>query len=165
MNELLIYTERMTRRLLASLPDGEYSFTDQLDDDGITDKPVRITVKVTITDERASVDFTGSAPQQTGSINAVYAITVSAVYYVFRCLIGLDVPNNCRMPGTESGSSPTWYGGKCPASGCGGGRQRGNVSAYCGCSSGCFGASLPGKNSSRQPGTMNNVWNRGQPGK
>ncbi|MEW6094327.1 MAG: hydantoinase B/oxoprolinase family protein, partial [Chloroflexota bacterium] len=44
--------------------------------------------------------FTGSAPQQQGSVNAVKAITLSAVYYVFRCLLGLDVPNNagCLAP-------------------------------------------------------------------
>jgi len=100
MDELLIYTEQMTRRLLASLPDGEYQFTDQLDDDGISNKPILITVKVTIKNEQAVVDFTDSARQQSGSINAVYAITLSAVYYVFRCLIGLDVPNNsgCLAP-------------------------------------------------------------------
>jgi N-methylhydantoinase B len=100
MDELLIYTERMTRRLLASLPDGEYSYTDRLDDDGISDKPVPITVKITVNKEQAIVDFTGSAHQQLGSVNAVYAITLSAVYYVFRCLIGLDVPNNsgCLTP-------------------------------------------------------------------
>ena len=59
-----------------------------------------ITVTVTIEGETAQVDFTGSAPQQQGSVNAVYAITLSAVYYVFRCLLGLDVPNNagCLAP-------------------------------------------------------------------
>ena len=100
MEELLRYTERMTRRLLASLPDGTYRFTDYMDDDGIDDKPVPITVAITIAGDTATVDFTGSAPQQQGSINAVYAITLSAVYYVFRCLIGLDVPNNsgCLVP-------------------------------------------------------------------
>jgi N-methylhydantoinase B len=100
MDELLIYTERMTRRLLAGLKDGEYSFSDRLDDDGITAEQVPIHVKITIKNEQAIVDFTGSALQQPGSINAVYAITISAVYYVFRCLIGLDVPNNsgCLTP-------------------------------------------------------------------
>ena len=100
MEELLIYTERMTRLLLARLPDGEYNFADQLDDDGISEEPVRIQVKVSITHDHACVDFTGSAKQQVGSINAVYAITLSAVYYVFRCLLGLDVPNNsgCLAP-------------------------------------------------------------------
>lgn len=98
--QLLAYTERMTRRLIASLPDGEYRFTDQLDDDGIRDAPIPIQVRVTIHGDSASVDFTGSAPQQLGSVNAVYAITLSAVYYVFRCLLGLDVPNNsgCLVP-------------------------------------------------------------------
>ncbi len=100
MDELLSYTERMTRRLLAAMPDGEYRFMDQLDDDGISEQPITIQVKVSITKDSACVDFTGSAPQQAGSVNAVYAITLSAVYYVFRCLLGLDVPNNsgCLAP-------------------------------------------------------------------
>jgi N-methylhydantoinase B len=90
----------MTRRLLASLPDGTYRFEDALDNDGVSDAPVPIRVTVTIAGEEATVDFTGSAPQQQGSINAVEAITLSAVYYVFRCLLGLDVPNNagCLAP-------------------------------------------------------------------
>ena len=100
MDELLAYTERMTRRLIAGLPDGSYSFSDALDDDGVSDMPVPITATITIQGEQAVVDFTGSAPQQQGSVNAVQAITLSAVYYVFRCLLGLDVPNNagCLAP-------------------------------------------------------------------
>ncbi len=100
MNQLMAYTERMTRHLLASLPDGDYAFSDSLDNDGITPDPVPVAVKVSIRGEQAVVDFTGSAPQQQGSINAVEAITLSAVYYVFRCLLGLDVPNNagCLAP-------------------------------------------------------------------
>lgn len=98
--QLLAYTERMTRALIASLPEGSYAFTDFLDDDGVRPDPVPITVTVTLRGETARVDFTGSAPQQQGSVNAVYAITLSAVYYVFRCLLGLDVPNNagCLAP-------------------------------------------------------------------
>ena len=100
MAALLDYTERMTRRLLARIPDGEYRFTDFLDSDGVGKEPVRISVAIRIRGDRAVVDFSGSAPQQRGSVNAVYAITLSAVYYVFRCLIGLDVPNNagCLAP-------------------------------------------------------------------
>ncbi len=100
MNELLAYTERTTRRLLASLPDGVYRFEDCLDDDGVTDEPVPIRAAVTIAGDSAVVDFSGSAPQRAGSVNAVYAITLSAVYYVFRCLLGLDVPDNagCLAP-------------------------------------------------------------------
>jgi N-methylhydantoinase B len=97
---LLNYSERMTRSLIASLPEGSYFFTDQLDDDGIGDQPVPITVSITLKGNQATVDFSGSASQQAGSINAVYAITLSAVYYVFRCLLGMDVPNNtgCLAP-------------------------------------------------------------------
>lgn len=100
MEQLLAYTERMTRRLLGNLPDGVYTFSDYMDNDGVDLVPVPITVTITISGEEAVVDFTGSAPQQKGSINAVYAITLSAVYYVFRSLIGLDVPNNsgCLVP-------------------------------------------------------------------
>jgi len=100
MLELIAYTARCTRRLLASLPDGTYRFTDILDDDGISREPIPISVAVTIAGESTTVDFSGSAPQQQGSINAVEAITLSAVNYVFRCLLGLDVPNNagCMEP-------------------------------------------------------------------
>ncbi len=100
MEALLAYAERMTRRLLADLPDGTYAFEDVLDDDGIEPEPVPIRVAVTIDGDEAIVDFTGSAPQRPGPVNAVYAITLSAVHYVFRSLLGLDVPNNagCLAP-------------------------------------------------------------------
>jgi N-methylhydantoinase B len=99
-HELLSYTERMTKTLISDFPDGIYQFTDYMDDDGFNDEPVKIKVKITIQGDQAKVDFSGSAPQQMGSINAVYAITLSAVYYVFRCLLNLDVPNNsgCLAP-------------------------------------------------------------------
>ena len=93
-NALLDYAERMTRNLLAEIPNGEYSFADDLDDDGISDVPIPIKVSIKIEAHNAAVDFSGSAPQQKGSVNAVYAITLSAVYYVFRCLLSAGVPNN-----------------------------------------------------------------------
>ena len=100
MQNLVKYTERMTRHQLKQLPDGIYSYCDNLDDDGFDSGPVPICVKIQISGDQAVVDFTDSAGQQKGSINAVKAITISAVYYVFRCLIGLDVPNNagCLIP-------------------------------------------------------------------
>jgi len=100
MRELLSYSEIMTRRLLTDLPDGTYSFIDHLDNDGISSQPVPISVTITIQDDQATVDFSASAAQQKGSVNTVFAITLSAVYYVFRCLLNLDVPNNsgCLVP-------------------------------------------------------------------
>lgn len=100
MDALLAYTERMTRHLLEEIPDGSYKFEDYLDDDGIGSQPILISVTITIDGDNAIVDFSESAVQQKGSMNAVLAITLSAVYYVFRCLLGLDVPNNsgCLRP-------------------------------------------------------------------
>ncbi|HQR32974.1 MAG TPA: hydantoinase B/oxoprolinase family protein, partial [Blastocatellia bacterium] len=86
------YAARRVRRTLEALPDGIYEAEDFLDDDGESDKPVRIAVKIEINGDRARVDFTGSSKQVRGPINAVEAISVSAVYYVFRCLITGDVP-------------------------------------------------------------------------
>jgi N-methylhydantoinase B len=89
---LINYTGEMMRRVIRELPDGVYEAEDFLDDDGYSSQPVRIAVRIEIRGDRATVDFTGSAPQVRGPINAVEAITVSAVYYVFRCLIPMNVP-------------------------------------------------------------------------
>lgn len=89
---LIDYTARMMRGTIAALPDGQYFAEDWLDDDGESEEPVRIAVTITIRGERATIDFTGSAPQVRGPLNAVAAITISATYYVFRCLIPNDVP-------------------------------------------------------------------------
>jgi N-methylhydantoinase B len=112
MADLQDYAEELMRAFLARVPAGVYSAEDFLDDDGITDDPVRIAVKIAFRDlssrakreqrERKSrdpvfapavtIDFTGSSPQVRGSINAVEAITFSACFYVFRCLVAEDVP-------------------------------------------------------------------------
>jgi N-methylhydantoinase B len=89
---LIDYTARMMRRTIGELPDGVYAAEDWLDDDGESDEPVRIAVTITIRGDRAQIDFTGSAPQVLGPLNAVAAITISAAYYVFRCLIPAAVP-------------------------------------------------------------------------
>src|SRR5436190_19327039 len=97
--ELQDYAEQMTRSLLEGVPPGTYSAEDFLDNDGISDRPVRVIVKIRIEkrNRRSSqplvtIDFSGSDPQVEGSINAVEAITYSACFYVFRCLLVEDVP-------------------------------------------------------------------------
>ncbi len=89
---LLDYSAKMMSATLAEIPEGVYRAEDFLDDDGITDQPQRIAVAIRIRRRRAEVDFTGSAPQCAGSVNAVAAITQSAVFYVFRCLLDEQVP-------------------------------------------------------------------------
>ncbi|MDT5122926.1 MAG: N-methylhydantoinase [Acidobacteriota bacterium] len=94
---LIAYSARLMRRTISSIPDGEYAAEDALDDDGVSETEVKICVRVTIQGERARVDFTGSAAQVAGAINAVEAITVSAVSYIFRCLVGGDVPASAGL--------------------------------------------------------------------
>ncbi len=100
MAALLLYSETLTRQGIGHLPNGTYRYEDALDDDGFERSPVTIAVAVTIDDDEAVVDFAGSAPQCKGNVNAVYAIAVSATAYVFRCLLGLDIPGNggCMAP-------------------------------------------------------------------
>src|SRR5881296_210067 len=100
--ELLDYSEEMMREFLKRVPPGSYRAEDFLDNDGISEKPVKLAVAITFDRARGrgrpphvsivTVDFTGSDPQVEGSVNAVEAITYSACFYVFRCLLREDVP-------------------------------------------------------------------------
>jgi N-methylhydantoinase B len=87
---LIEYSARMMRATLRGVPDGVYEAEDALDSDGVREGEVTLRVRVEVRGERVVVDFTGSAPQVSGPVNAVEAITVSAVAYVFRCLIGAE---------------------------------------------------------------------------
>jgi N-methylhydantoinase B len=107
-SDLLDYSETMMRSFLQQVPAGTYAAEDFLDDDGISNRPVKIraTLRVAPAQPRAAlphksvatpqkmvtVDFTGSDPQVEGSVNAVAAIAYSACFYVFRCLLAEDVP-------------------------------------------------------------------------
>jgi N-methylhydantoinase B len=106
--DLLSYSEEMMRAFLANVPPGVYRAEDFLDSDGISDRPVKIAVAVNVWGRGSApartgrgpvpaqpvvtVDFSGSDPQVEGSVNAVQAITYSACFYVFRCLLAEDVP-------------------------------------------------------------------------
>jgi len=96
-SHLIAYSERVMRHAIKAIPDGVYKAEDFLDNDGITDQEIPIRVHITIKGENARVDFTGSALQVAGAVNAVEAITVSAVSYVFRCLISGDVPASAGL--------------------------------------------------------------------
>ncbi len=91
---LMDYSEFMTRQAIAGLPDGTYTFKDFLDDDGLESGPIPISVSISITGDEAVIDFSGSSIQVKGNVNAVEAITLSAVFYVFRCLNEEDIPTN-----------------------------------------------------------------------
>jgi len=98
-SELLDYSERLMQAELSQMPDGTFSAEDFLDDDGFGDSPVRIDVRVEFdpASSSATVNFEGSSPQVESSMNAVFAITYSATYYVFRCLLPEDAPANAGL--------------------------------------------------------------------
>lgn len=97
---LLDYGERLMAEVIADIPDGSYAFEDVLDDDGAGTAAIPIRCRITVRGARATVDFTGCAPQVAGCLNAVRAITLSAVFYVFRLLAPEEIPNNagCQRP-------------------------------------------------------------------
>ena len=90
------YTERVLRATIRAIPDGRYAFEDALDDDGFND-PRADSSGDQDRGGRATLDFTGSDPQVEGSVNANYAITLSACLYAFRCLVNDDVLYNAGV--------------------------------------------------------------------
>jgi N-methylhydantoinase B len=94
MREVQGYAARMMAATLRELPSGCYRAVDVLDDDGVGAAPIPIRVAITIGRGRATVDFAGTAAQVEGSVNANYAITLSAVFYVFATLARDPIPVN-----------------------------------------------------------------------
>jgi N-methylhydantoinase B len=91
---LLDATEQLTRAEIRTIPDGTYRFTDYLDDDGVHEGAVPITVAVTILDGSVAMDFTGTAPQVRASLNSTLSFTKSNAYAAMRTLLRTDIPNN-----------------------------------------------------------------------
>ncbi len=86
MTAIVAYGERMLKRALQHIPPGVYEAQDVLENDGFGNGPLRIAVRLEITNDGVTADFAGSAPQTTGGVNAVASITVSAARYVVRCI-------------------------------------------------------------------------------
>jgi N-methylhydantoinase B len=87
MGALLAYADKLVRQGIRLIPEGVYSGADALEDDGFGGGPFPIRVRLTVAGGEVEADFTGSAPQAGGGINAVSAITASAVRYVIRCTV------------------------------------------------------------------------------
>lgn len=94
-DELLDYSEREARRAIRSIPDGTYTFSDALDDDGVNfGQPVPLQAKVIVAGDELTVDLEGSSPQVRGAINSTLSYIKSGVYFTVRTLMDSDVPNN-----------------------------------------------------------------------
>ncbi len=113
--------EQLTRTALRKMPDGSYTFSDQMD------SGARICVSIEKRDDWLSIDFASTSPVQPDNLNANRAIVLAATMYVMRCLLGADIPLNqgilrpvelkipiCMLnptPGPDASTSPAIVGG------------------------------------------------------
>jgi N-methylhydantoinase B len=88
------HAERSMRAAILRIPDGAYAAIDVMDGDGITDADLPIRVLVTVEGDRVTADFEGTSPQARGSVNAPFAVTVSACSYVLRAVTDPGIPAN-----------------------------------------------------------------------
>ncbi len=97
--QLSARAEALMRANIAALPDGTYSYDDFLDNDGITDAPLRIALDLTIAGDRMRLDFSRSAPPCDGPLNIARSTTVACCYVALKHLF-TDVPANagCLAP-------------------------------------------------------------------
>lgn len=95
---LIEYSRKMAEAAVQRIPDGVYTFTDYLDDDGQGEDSVRIGLTLTIEGYSLQADFGDTDPAVRGNLNAVPAIVRSAVVYCLRCvalaLLERDIPMN-----------------------------------------------------------------------
>lgn len=102
MAAILDGSEAMMRAALKALPDGEASFVELVDDDGQSEEPITLAVRITKRGDTIALDFEGSSAQVRGPVNNTPAMTCSAVYYALLAALGGDIPANsgCYRPVT-----------------------------------------------------------------
>jgi N-methylhydantoinase B/oxoprolinase/acetone carboxylase alpha subunit len=100
LGDLLAYAEARMRAEIGSFPDGKYTFTDYMEDDGIEDKEFKIEVAVYVQGDEVVIDYTGSSPQAKGPINATLGVAWSAAYNAMLHLTDQSIPKNsgCFRP-------------------------------------------------------------------
>ncbi len=81
-SQLIDYSERRLRAEIAELPEGEYPASMMVEDDGVSDEPFEVKVKVVVRDKRVIADFTGSSPQVSGPMNCTFVVAAAALYNV-----------------------------------------------------------------------------------
>lgn len=100
MDALLDYSEKRIREGLVKIPDGTYTGVDYVDDDGLTDKPIKLQVNIHKERDHATVDFDGTDPEVPGNVNCPIATVHAAVYYALIAVVDPHVPANsgCYRP-------------------------------------------------------------------
>jgi len=160
LDEIVAYGERRMRAALGELPDGTWTFEDTLDSTGAGAdhrSPARIALTLTIAGETATFDFTGTDEQRPGNVNAVEAVTVSAVAFALRSATDPTIPANggAMRPVSIVAPAGSVVGARPPAA-----VGAGNVEVSQRVADVCFGAlaqARPDHVSAAGQGTMNNL--------
>jgi 5-oxoprolinase (ATP-hydrolysing) len=94
MRHVMDNAEESVRRVIDRLPEGGFVY--EMDDGA----KLCVAVRIDRARRSATVDFTGTGARRAGNFNAPEAITKAVVLYVFRCLVGTDIPLNdgCMKP-------------------------------------------------------------------
>ncbi|HEX2043980.1 MAG TPA: hydantoinase B/oxoprolinase family protein [Acidimicrobiales bacterium] len=158
--EVTDYGERRMRAALADAPDGTWTFEDQLDSFGPGDEqqhPSRIRLALTIDDDTVTFDFSGTDEQRPGNVNAVEAVTVSAVSFALRSAVDPTIPANggAMRPVKVLAPEGTVVNARPPVA-----VGAGNVEASTRIADVCLGAlaqALPERVGAASQGTMNNT--------
>jgi N-methylhydantoinase B/oxoprolinase/acetone carboxylase alpha subunit len=160
LDEVTAYGERRMRAALAAVPDGRWSFEDVLDSSGPRpeqQRPARVTVTVTVAGDMVTVDFTGTDEQRPGNVNAVEAVTVSAVSFALRSALDPTIPANggAMRPVTVVAPAGTVVAARLPAAvGAGTVEVSQRVADVC---LGALAQAVPERVGAAGQGTMNNV--------
>ncbi len=105
-NAIIAHSERLARRDLSRLPDGIYRAEDCLEDTGDRQEPAWIRVAVAVERGKVHVDFSGTDAQVATPLNAVFGVTLSAVYFVIKCILDPSIPMNEGVLRTVTVSAP-----------------------------------------------------------
>lgn len=160
LDEVLDYGERRARAAIAQVPDGTWRFADVLDSFGPSAEqqvPTPVVVTLTVAGDEVTFDFTGTGTQRRGNVNAVEAVTASAVGFALRSVTDPSIPANggAMRPVTVVAPSGTVVAARSPAA-----VGAGNVEVSQRVADVCLGAlaqALPGRVPAASQGTMNNL--------
>ncbi len=151
------YAHARVLKALEALPEGEWTFTDYLDDDGAGTSDIAITCTLRLSSDSIEIDLSASDPQVRGNVNAVEAVAVSAACFVLRCLVPSDVPvnNGCWRVLHVIAAEGTVVNARPPAA-VGAGNVEGSQ-RICDAILGAFALAAPDLVGAASQGTMNNV--------
>lgn len=158
------YAEQLSISSLTAIPDGDYRFSDVLDDDGLGHADIEIRACITVKHGTVLVDFAGSSSQVGGNVNCPVSVTAAAVFYVFRCLLPAQAPAcaGCFRPISISAEAGSLLNAAYPAA-----VAAGNVETSTRIVDVVLGAlsqAIPGNIPAASHGSMNNLA-MGSPGK